>query len=351
MTLTDFIRQMPKVELHIHLEGAIEPETLLRLAERNGVRLPADSVEGLRRWYQFVDFDHFVQVYMTIQGCLQTAEDFSLIAYELGADMARQNIRYREATVTPYSHLWQDKGLVAEDIIEGLEDGRRRARRDFGVEIRWVLDIHRNLPEPAGQVTTDLAIAWMDRGVVALGLGGNEATAPAVGFKRFFERARATGLHSVPHAGELAGPASVWSALRDLGAERIGHGVRAIEDPELLAHLKARRIPLEISPTSNLCLKLYRNLDQHPLIHLLRMGLEVTINSDDPPLFNTTLTKEYEKLAATFGLDGEEIERLVMNAVRAAFISAGEKQRLEQAFEAEFVRLRLLAGRAGHGPT
>jgi aminodeoxyfutalosine deaminase len=228
MDLHDLIHLMPKVELHIHLEGAIEAATLLQLAERNGVALPASTVEGLRAWYSFRDFEHFVEVYMTIQRCLRSADDFSLITYELGAGMAQQNIRYREITVTPYTHLIQDKGLVADDIITGLEDGRRRARRDFGVEMRWVLDIHRNLPLPAtAEVTAQLVLDWADRGVVALGLGGNEATAPSPPFAPYFQRVKAAGLHSAPHAGENAGPDSIWSALRDLQADRIGHGVRS----------------------------------------------------------------------------------------------------------------------------
>lgn len=340
MTLIDFIRAMPKVELHIHLEGAIAPETLLRLAEGNGVALPASDVAGLQRWYQFVDFPHFVQVYLAIQDCLRSSDDFSLIAYELGADMARQNIRYREATVTPYTHLWQDKGLVAEEIIAGLEDGRQRARRDFAVEIRWIVDIPRDLPEPAGQVTTDMAIAWLERDVVALGLGGNEATSPPKPFAPHFARARAAGLHSAPHAGETAGPASIWSALHDLKAERLGHGVRAIEDPALLAYLKERQIPLEVNPASNICLKVYRSLEQHPIAHLWRMGLNVTINSDDPLLFGRTLTQEYEGLATVFGLDAVAIEGLALNGVRATFLPAADRQRLEREFQAAFADLR-----------
>ncbi len=264
-----FIQSMPKAELHIHLEGAIEPATLLRLAERNRVVLPADTVEGLQSWFTFSDFGHFVDIYLIIQSCLRSADDFSLVAYELGADMARQNIRYREATVTPYTHLLQDKGLAAEDIIAGLEDGRRRARRDFGVEMRWVLDIHRNLAMPAtAEVTTQLVLDWADRGVVALGLGGNEATAPSAPFAPYFERIKAAGLASAPHAGEIAGPESVWSAVRDLQADRIGHGVRSIEDAHLLAMLRERQIPLEVNPTSNICLGVYRSFEQHPFIHL-----------------------------------------------------------------------------------
>ncbi len=341
MNLHRLIHHMPKAELHIHLEGAIEPATLLRLAERNRVALPADTVEGLQSWFTFSNFAHFVDIYLAIQSCLRSADDFSLIVYELGADMARQNIRYREATVTPYTHLLQDKGLAAEDIIAGLEDGRRRARRDFGVELRWILDIHRNLDMPAtAEVTTQLVLDWADRGVVALGLGGNEATAPSAPFAPYFERIKAAGLASAPHAGEIAGPQSVWSALRDLQADRIGHGVRSIEDPHLLAVLHERQIPLEVNPTSNICLGVYRSFQQHPIIHLLRMGLCVTVNSDDPPLFNTSLTQEYQRLAETFGLTEDDIQRLVLNAVRSTFLPVEERRRMEEEFVRQFAHLR-----------
>ncbi len=340
MSVDAFIQRMPKVELHIHLEGAIDPATLLRLAARNRVALPADTVEGLRAWYQFSDFEHFVQVYMTIQQCLRSAADFSLVAYELGADMARQNIRYREATVTPYTHLLQDKGLAAEDIIAGLEDGRQRARRDFGVEMRWILDIHRNLAMPAAaEVTTQLVLDWAGRGVVALGLGGNEATAPAARVAPWFQRVKAAGLASAPHAGEIAGPESVWSAVRDLQADRIGHGVRSIEDPHLLAYLCEHQVALEVNPTSNVCLGVYRSFEQHPFIHLLRMGLRVTVNSDDPPLFNTTLTEEYLLLAEVFGLSEEDLQLLTFNAVRSTFLPAEERRKMEAEFVEQFERL------------
>ena len=339
MSLHTFIQQMPKAELHIHLEGAIEPATLLRLADRNGVALPASSPDGLRTWYQFSDFPHFVEIYLKIQSCLRSADDFATIAYELGADMARQNILYREATVTPYTHLVQDKGLRAEDIIAGLEDGRQRARRDFGVEMRWILDIHRNLAPPVAEVTTQLVLDWADRGVVALGLGGNEANSPAGDFAPYFERVKAAGLGSAPHAGEIAGPASVWSAVRDLQADRIGHGVRSIEDPHLLAYLKDHQIPLEINPTSNVCLKVYRSIDQHPFIHLLRMGLSVTVNSDDPPLFNTTLTQEFEKLTDAFGLTADDLRSLSLNALQSSFLTAEERRPLEARMNSVFAEL------------
>ena len=339
MSLHTFIQQMPKAELHIHLEGAIEPATLLRLAERNGVALPASTTEGLRAWYEFSDFPHFADVYLTIQSCLRSADDFATIAYELGADMARQNILYREATVTPYTHIIQDKGLRAEDIIAGLEDGRQRARRDFDVEMRWILDIHRNLEPPVAEVTTQLVLDWADRGVVALGLGGSEVDSPSAPFAPCFERVKAAGLGSAPHAGEIAGPASIWSAVSDLQADRIGHGVRSIEDPHLLAYLKDHQITLEVNPTSNVCLKVYRSIDQHPFIHLLRMGLSVTVNSDDPPLFSTTLTQEFEKLTDAFGLTTDDLRSLSLNALRSSFLSAEERRPIETRMNSLFAEV------------
>ena len=235
-------------------EGAIAPETVLKLAQRHQMEdtLPTQDVAGLREWFRFTDFDNFVKIYVTIQDLLRTPEDFALIAYDLGADMHRQNILYREATFTPHTHIdFQDKGLTIQDILSGLEQGRQQARADFGVEIRWVFDIYRNLafmtnpdgsydPEPA-EKTLAYAQAGLDYGVVGFGIGGNEVGAPATPFQDAFMRAKQSGLLSVPHAGETMGPESVWQSVRELQADRIGHGVRAIEDPELVDYL--RRIP------------------------------------------------------------------------------------------------------------
>jgi aminodeoxyfutalosine deaminase len=256
-----FIQTMPKAEIHIHLEGAIQPETVLKLAERHHMlhRLPSVDVPALKQWFTFTGFPHFIQIYLTIQDMLRTPEDFSLIVYENGADMAAQNIRYRELTFTPYTHTdFQDKGLVIEDIMAGLENGRSRAKRDFDVEMRWVFDIPRNLsfphqdgvvydPRPADK-TLQYALYGLDYGVVGFGLGGSEVNAPPEPFAHAFAEAKAAGLLSVPHAGETMGPDSIWGSLRALQADRIGHGVRSIEDPALLDVLKERQIPLEINP-------------------------------------------------------------------------------------------------------
>lgn len=347
MSIPTFIEQMPKAELHLHLEGAIAPATLLTLAERHGRPLPAETVEGLQAWYQFTTFRHFINIYLTIQACIRTADDFAFIVCALAADRAHQNIRYSEVTVTPYTHIWQDKGLHPADIIAGLEEGRRQARRDFGVELRWVFDIPRNLPEPAGSWTADFAIQHMDRGVVGFGLGGDEARAAPELWAAPFNRAVAAGLYSVPHAGEVAGPASVWGAIRALGARRIGHGVRSIEDPALVNYLVETQIPLEVNPTSNLCLNVYPNFAAHPLRALWDAGVYVTVNSDDPPMFNTSLTQEYQVLHDHFAFSVAELEAIALRAVQAAAplgLDAAGKRELTQAFQSEFAALRRAYG-------
>jgi aminodeoxyfutalosine deaminase len=338
MSQSDFIREMPKVELHVHLEGSIRPPTLLALARRNGVTLPANDLEGLREFYRFTDFDHFIQVYFTISGCLKTVDDFSLIAYEFGADMARQSIRYAEVTFVPHISV-ASTGLPFEEILAGLNDGRARAWEDFGVEFRWVLDIVRDNPETRHQVA-EWAAGAMDRGVVGLGLGGTEQGYPPEWFADAFAAAREAGLHSVPHAGEIAGPESVWGAIRALGAERIRHGVRSVEDQVLVDHLRDQQIPLEVCPTSNLCLGVYPSYEAHPIRRLWEQGVYVTVNSDDPPMFNTDLVREYQMLADHLGFTIGELEQLSLNALRASFLPAERKAALEQAFRTEFAQLR-----------
>ena len=332
-----FIREMPKVELHVHLEGSIRPATLLRLAERNGVALPAHDLDELRDFYRFIDFTHFLRVYLTISSCLQTVDDFELVAYEFGADMARQNIRYAEVTFTPYPNV-QRTGLPFADILTGLNAGRARAQADFGVEFRWVLDIVRDNPDSGPQVVR-WAAAAQERGVIGLGLGGPEQGHPPEQVADAYAQARRAGLHSLPHAGELVGPESVWGALRSLGAERIGHGVRSIEDPALVDYLVERQIPLEICPTSNLRLGVYPSYRAHPLRRLWERGVYVTVNSDDPPMFGTDLVGEYLVLVEQMGFTAADLEQLSLNALRASFWP--EKAAQEEAFRAEFTRLRV----------
>ena len=338
MNLGDFVCKMPKVELHVHLEGSIRPEILLTLADRNGVALPAKDVAEVKEFYRFTDFDHFIRVYFAISDCLRTLDDYVLIARDFGAEMARQNIRYAEVTFTPHTNV-TNTGLPFEDILAALNEGRSQAELEFGVRFQWVLDIVRDDPESRHQVA-EWAASAVDDGVVGFGLGGTEQGHPPEWFSDAFSFAREAGLHSVPHAGEVAGPESVWGAIRALGAERIGHGVRSVEDPALVDYLREHQIPLEVSPTSNICLGVYASLDEHPIRWLWDHGLYVTVNSDDPPMFNTDLVGEYEALTEHLGFDAADLEQLNLNALEASFLPDGDKAELRQAIQSEFVALR-----------
>jgi aminodeoxyfutalosine deaminase len=315
------LQSMPKVELHVHLEGAIQPATLLELAQRHNRldMLPGTTEAALRQWFHFTNFPHFIEIYTAISDLLRTPDDFVLITVAYAAEMARQQIRYAEVTFTPYTHTHLlDKSLTIDDIFMGLDQGRALARQQYGVEIVWVFDIARNTSMLPAEITLDYALAGRNHGVIGLGLGGNEVSAPPAYFTHAFDQARSAGLRSLPHAGELAGPESVWGAIYALGAERIGHGVRSIEDPVLLAYLRQHQIPLEVNITSNICLHTYHRVASHPFPHLNRMGILVTLNSDDPPLFNTDLTHEYTLLMDEFGYSLADVARIARNAFVAA---------------------------------
>lgn len=344
MSLESYLRAAPKAELHVHLEGSIQPATLLTLAERNGVELPARDVAGLRSWFVYRDFAHFLDVYITISQCLQATEDYELIAYEFGAEMARQQVRYAEITFTPGTHNIRF-GIPHEVYFGGLTRGRQRAQDDFGVEMRWVFDtVHvvrdLELNQRSAEYTTNVAIEGMRDGVVALGLGGPEIGHSFERLAPWFAKARAAGLHSVPHAGETLGPHSIWGCLRELGAERIGHGVRAIEDPALVAYLAEHHIPLEVCPTSNIRLGVYPDLTAHPFRALHDAGVPLTINSDDPPLFNTTLNDEVMLLDTAFGLGVSQIDEVLLEGVRCSFLPEERKRQMEGEFREELAGLK-----------
>lgn len=339
MTLSDFIREMPKVELHVHLEGATQPETLLQLAQKNGIELPVRTVEEVREWYQFRDFDHFVDIYILISECIRTADDIEHITREFLRGQAAQNIRYTEATYTANTH-YKQKGISFEAQLAAIKRARDWAAAELGVHLNLVIDISRETPLEEGLRTADWVIAHHGDGVVALGLGGAEVGFPAENHRAAFEKALTAGVPCVPHAGETVGPESVWSALNVCDALRIGHGVRSIEDPALVDHLRERQIPLEVCPTSNVCLGVYPTLADHPLPQMVKAGLYVTINSDDPPMFNTSLTQEFEAICTTFGYGAEDLQAFTLNALRAALISPAQKSQLEREFHETFAALR-----------
>jgi adenosine deaminase len=338
---------MPKAELHVHLEGTMQPETVLALAEKHGMweGLPGHTLEDVKKWFVFSDFGNFLDVYMVISDLLRDGDDFELLSYACGADMARQGIVYREVTFTPYTHThYLDKDLTIEMMLDGLRRGAQRAKEEFGVVMRWVFDIPRNIAFAMGEtevydatpamMTLDYAVKGMKDGVVALGLGGSEVNALPAPFAHAFVEAKKLGLKSAPHAGETKGADSVRDAVELLLADRIGHGVRAMEDEDLLAMLIERQIPLEVNPTSNICLKVFEEMEDHPFKKLDEMGVFVTVNSDDPPLFNTNLVNEYKVLHEVFGYDEEGLARIARRAFEASFAEEGLKKQMLDGFDA-----------------
>lgn len=328
-SVEEFLLRMPKVELHVHLEGSMRPAVLLDLARRNGVALPADDEAGLARWFRFRDFEHFVQVYLTCSKVLRSPEDFKLLAADFLAEQARQNVVYTEAHFTIGTHL--TNGVNGDEVLAALEEAIREGEERLGVRLRLIPDIVRNVPALADR-TLEWALAGRGRGVIALGLSGSEARFPSEPFRDCFATAAREGLHCVAHAGEHAGPASIRSVLDVCTAERIGHGVRAIEDPDLVAELARRGIPLEVCPSSNVCLGVVPDLAHHPFERLARAGCRVTVNSDDGPLFDTTLTDEYLRLHRTFGYSPAALGDLAVAGLRATFLPEDERAALEAVF-------------------
>ncbi|MFT4264854.1 MAG: adenosine deaminase [Nocardioides sp.] len=319
--LAAFIAGLPKVELHVHHVGSASPETVARLAARHegSSPVPADPAL-LADYFTFTDFAHFVEVYLSVVDLIRDAEDVAELTYGVGAELAAQQVRYAELTLTPYNSVI--RGIAAEAFCEAVEDARERVRRDVGTELRWCFDIPGESGLPAAQGTLDVALEQRPSGLISFGLGGPEVGVPRPQFAPYFDAARAAGLRSVPHAGETTGPQTVWDALTTLGAERIGHGIAAAQDPALMAHLRDNDIALEVCLTSNVCTAAVATLDEHPLARLVEAGVPVTINSDDPPMFSTTLTHEYEVAADLLGLDRAGVSELARQGVRYSFLEA-----------------------------
>ncbi len=323
--LATFIRNVPKVELHLHLVGSASPFVVVDLATKYPDAGVPTSVDELSGWFEFTDFVHFIEVYARVSSLVRSGDDIATLIEGSARDLTPQNVRYAEMTITPYTHI--QAGIDYADIVEGLDEGRSRAK-DLGVDFAWVFDIPGEMGQHAAEVTVDLAVDSPPTGLVGFGLGGIEAGVDRASFAWAFDKARASGLKSVPHAGEADGPTSILAALDDLGADRIGHGVRAIEDRNLLQRLVDEQIPLEVCPSSNVCTGVFSSLEAHSLPALLAAGAFVTINTDDPPMFSTTLVDEYLRIASTFDLDVSTISGLVRNGVEAAFLDSTSKAAL-----------------------
>ncbi|MFH8726813.1 adenosine deaminase [Streptomyces termitum] len=326
--LHPFIAGLPKAELHVHHVGSASPRIVSELAARHpDSKVPTDP-EALADYFTFTDFAHFIDVYLSVVDLVRTPEDVRLLTFEVARDMARQNIRYAELTITPYSST--RRGIDERAFMDAIEDARKAAEAEFGTVLRWCFDIPGEAGLASAEETARLATtdALRPEGLVSFGLGGPEIGVPRPQFKPYFDLARAAGLRSVPHAGETTGPETVWDAIRELGAERIGHGTSSVRDPELLAYLAEHRIALEVCPTSNIATRAVATLEEHPIRLMAEAGVLITVNSDDPPMFGTDLNGEYAVAARLLDLDERGVAGLAKNAVEASFLDPAGKERL-----------------------
>ncbi len=290
----------PKIELHVHLEGTVRAGTLLRIARRNGVTLPADSVEGLAGLYEFRDFKHFIEVWELTTSALRTADDFRRVVVDYAAEAARHGAVYLEGIFTPAEPV--GRGARWEEVFDGYCDGAQEARELHGVQVKLNAEIARGYPLEAAADTVRYAIAYRDRGVVGVGLGGSEELYPAEPYAPAFALARGGGLGVVPHAGELGDPEAVRTALELLSADRIRHGIAACQDPGLVREIVARGVVLDVCPISNLRTGAVASLADHPLPALVGAGVSCSVSTDDPAMFGTDLTADYAA-AARLGVD------------------------------------------------
>ena len=281
----------PKIELHVHLEGAVRPRALLEIAKRNGVALPVDNEAELEKLYEFTDFDHFIQLWMMTTHAIHTEIDFRQVVVSYAEEAAAHGAVYIEGIFTPAERI--SGGASWDEVFTGFCDGAVEAKERHGVEVRLTPDIPRSFGLEPAMETVRYSLKYKDRGIVGIGLGGQEAAYPPEPFEPAFRMAKDGGLGSVPHAGEVSGVESIRGALDALQADRLRHGVRAVEDPALLRELAAREIVCDVCPVSNLRTRVYGSLEAHPLPAMMAAGVLCSISTDDPAMFDTDLTREY----------------------------------------------------------
>jgi aminodeoxyfutalosine deaminase len=318
------VSPFPKIELHVHLEATVRPERLLEIARRNGFDLPADTPEQIRDLYRFRDFNHFIEVWILTTNALRTADDFRQVVVDYAAEAAGHGAVYLEAIFSPIERTW--RGVGWDELFGGYCDGVQEAWETHGVEVRLTPDITRGAPVEDGFELVRHAANYRDRGIVGIGLGGEEALYPPEKFTEVFELVREEGFASVPHAGEVVGAASVRGALDTLHADRIRHGIGALEDPALVEELAERRVVLDVTPVSNLRTGVVRSLAEHPLPELVEAGVLCSVSTDDPEMFDTDLTREYDA-AMSLGLDPRALYEA---ALEGALCGETTKERLRE---------------------
>jgi adenosine deaminase len=322
-----FARTVPKAELHVHIEGTLEPELMFELARRNDVALPYRDVESVREAYRFTNLQSFLDIYYRSCAVLLTERDF----YELGLAYlqraASQGVRHAEVFFDPQTHT--DRGVPLATVFAGLSRALRDGV-DFGLSAQLILCFLRHLPEERALTTLTDALGFRDH-FVGVGLDSSEVGHPPCDFERVFARARAEGLHAVAHAGEEGPPKYIWQALDLLGVERIDHGVRCVEDEHLVQHLRRHQVPLTVCPFSNRSLRVVENLDDHPLGTMLARGLLASVHSDDPAYFGGYIGDNYAGVAEHLGFDAATVARLAANSFTGSFLpAAAKRERLEE---------------------
>jgi adenosine deaminase len=326
----DWFERVPKVELHLHLEGAIPLRALWQLVQKYGGDRSVPDVTSLERMFAYRDFPHFIETWIWKNGFLREYEDFTFIAEAVARDLASQNLRYVEAFYSPPD--FSRHGLTTQGLTDAIRAGLERVPE---IEIALVADVVRdNSPEQA-VVTVNEVNEVQGQGAIGIGLGGSEQRFPPEPFKPAYDLARRFGLHANAHAGEAAGAASIWGALRALGAERIGHGTRAQEDEKLLDYLAEKHIPLEMCPLSNVRTGVVASIDEHPIRRYFERGLVVTVNTDDPKMFNNSLAEEYRLLETRLGFSRDEIRALILQGIRASWLPEERKRQLANSFRTD----------------
>lgn len=322
--LRAFARAMPKAELHIHIEGSLEPELIFALAQRNGVALPYASVDALRAAYAFTNLQSFLDIYYAGASVLLHEQDFFDMAWAYFLRARADNVVHAELFFDPQTHT--DRGVPFEAVIDGLHRACRRAQDELGIRAELILCFLRHLSEEAAFATLEQARPHRGK-FIGVGLDSSEVGHPPEKFQRVFAAARALGLHAVAHAGEEGPPQYIWDALDLLRVQRIDHGVQALRDPALVARLRDERVPLTVCPLSNVKLRVFGNLGQHNLRELLKQGLVATVNSDDPAYFGGYMNQNFVETLDALDLDADELVTLARNSFEASFASGADRQR------------------------
>jgi len=334
MANRSLIQALPKAELHLHLEGTVEPDTLVELSRRHdAVRLSLDQVHTL---YEYPDFHGFLMAFKAVTQRLIAPEDFELVVYRMMQRLHEQRVLHAEVYLSVGVVYWRQQEF--EPLFEGIERGRQRGEQDFGVSVLWIFDAVRHFGVDAAQRVFELAVQHKGQNVVGVGIGGDEQRGPAEPFRDLYRYAADNGLRRTAHAGETTGPESIWGAM-NIGAERLGHVLSAPADPELIEILSERQIPVEICISSNVRTGCLGDVRKHPVRQLFDAGLLVTINTDDPTMFHTSLNGEYELAQDLFGFTDEHLRELARNSFEASFLPAEKKIHFLELFDREVERL------------